>query len=1172
MMENHKCYDYEKAIVEMKRAYHFFEEGNNDIKSYPYFFIVGAGISSQVVKTAGAIIEDCKVICKEEDDELSEGQQNNQYSDWLQKAFPHKESRRKYLESLIVGQKIPEAAAKLASILKSGKVSNLVITPNFDKFILEALNIFGERNILIADRPESVTRLNINSNYINILHVHGTYEFYDLCNLTSEINKRASDNSVFSVKSFLRKSLSDMSPIVVGYSGWENDVIMTELRERLKSPLKYKMYWFCYNEKAYQDIPAWLKYTDSEKKILREDIVFILPKNHNKQHNDEGIDEDPTLDCTEVFSSIMQKFEIDLPEIVQNPISFLKKHYSDSFKESNYKDLLLLGLDSRSENMAVANLKTYIIHKNQDAILASISMMVDRISDYSEEDKHEILACLIILLEDYKINRITEEQLNEIINRYIDIYISLDKPNSKDIYGYCRAIILEQKLIDSESFEIDKIQSIYQLIVGIYEDYKKIDSYYDLLSTIYFMMLDNNMGSISLYDNIMSMLKGKEEKRYRTLYLHAHLLKINSFYKDERYDDAIKLCDAYFSDFDDNSDIFFKRNFILINNLKAYCLKRKSDFNSCLQIYEFLLEKYKNENDLQEMIIGVYGEYLEILHLCNKYEVVDDIFSEIVERYKNVRELQSQRLFIQICIRQGLKFEERKEYNKALEINRFIVQSFLEIKNDEIRNLLIEAYINEADCMYHLEMYDDAFKKYDEIIKGCRGKNDFNSKIHITKAILGKVDILDELEDYERQLIVLQDIVEMYQDSDSIDLKMLYLYGFNKLIDCLLNNNQLDQAMKVCQKVIKNYENLDDLDLQDNLIKIYLQQALIAKIVGNYDYSIEVYNKIIAKYNLEEDVKYRKIFTGVVRMKMEVLFYSKRYDEISSVYDSLINQYSEDENIENDLIEVKLIYADLLSGMGNDVEALELYSSIFEDNKDNEDLLVKIYTIDSLLHQDSSLFKLGKYKELLELYDFILLRYKDERDISIRRRLSTISGQRIYYLAKINELVKINELANIENIYADLIDTYTQEEDKEIRSNLANAIVNVAYLIRLGIISNFTSLDLAELFKKGIEEGLETAYINYALVLIDKGEYVDALELVDQVKEEDSFDWWLNLDDKYAQEKYRVIYLGLIKNKIVKSDYSLEVLENKLMHQGFNEFIENIKLVLERKEEIIEEV
>ncbi|WP_133014685.1 SIR2 family protein [Clostridium cuniculi] len=337
-----------------------------------------------------------------------------------------------YLERLIVGKQIPEEVLKLANILISKEISNLVVTPNFDKFIYQALNLYGEKNILLSERPENVTKLNINSDSLNILHVHGTYEYYDCCNLKSEINDRAQEDGIFSVKSFLTNILNSMSPIIIGYSGWEGDVIMTVLRERLKMPLKYKLYWFCYDEKSYENIPEWVKYEDEDGKKLREDIVFVLPQEKLKKDSEQEllsnnelqvIDDKLTsskIDCLEaidIFDEMMKQFEIKLPKIVIDPIDFLYNHYKEDILNSSYKRLLLLGLDNKKEKNddLISKIKTNIVQNDIINLLKNLNEISNKIIHYQENDLSEILLCLEIMLDAYKINKIEKETLEKII-------------------------------------------------------------------------------------------------------------------------------------------------------------------------------------------------------------------------------------------------------------------------------------------------------------------------------------------------------------------------------------------------------------------------------------------------------------------------------------------------------------------------------------------------------------------------------------------------------------------------------------------------------------------------------------------------------------------------------------------------------------------------------------
>lgn len=161
-MDDNIIRNYREAVHEISKAYYFINNDESDtvynnelynksVKQYPYFFIAGAGISAECVKTAMQIIAECKRICRENQYSRS-GNMEEQYSYWMEKAFPHKETRKRYIENLLKDKKIPESVIKFANILQSRKVSNLVVTPNFDTFIYDTLKLLGENDILIADK------------------------------------------------------------------------------------------------------------------------------------------------------------------------------------------------------------------------------------------------------------------------------------------------------------------------------------------------------------------------------------------------------------------------------------------------------------------------------------------------------------------------------------------------------------------------------------------------------------------------------------------------------------------------------------------------------------------------------------------------------------------------------------------------------------------------------------------------------------------------------------------------------------------------------------------------------------------------------------------------------------------------------------------------------------
>ncbi len=315
----------EEAIENIFSTY---ECDNQD--KFPYFLIVGAGISAPEIPLSSTIVSYCKKKCegntsfdswKKESESMD---QSEKYSFWLSKAFPEKETRRQFFKKMIVDAKITSSNFQIANILSSKKLFNLVITTNFDNQIEQALNLLNCFDYYTSSNVSSNFSINLRTNDIQIIHVHGDYRNYDLKNLKSELKETALNSNMMSMKDVLDQALKYRSPIIVGYSGWENDIVMTALRERLKYETPYRFYWFCYNKESYESLPEWLK--------TNNNVCFVCVEGFTSQ---EEIDFSKTLERIDfktevigvtvlpsnaVFSSFREKFEIGNPELFENPL------------------------------------------------------------------------------------------------------------------------------------------------------------------------------------------------------------------------------------------------------------------------------------------------------------------------------------------------------------------------------------------------------------------------------------------------------------------------------------------------------------------------------------------------------------------------------------------------------------------------------------------------------------------------------------------------------------------------------------------------------------------------------------------------------------------------------------------------------------------------------------
>lgn len=227
---------------------------------FPYFFIVGAGISVPEIPCASKIVDICKKTVKEIDDELFKQYEEESekfadngmkyYSTWIEYAYPNRINRSQLFKDLCSKSKISSANLMLAQILNSGQFANTVFTTNFDDSLRRALDLIGAENYFCAENMMDNLVISNQTKDIQVVHVHGTFNFYDCANLENEIDDIASRSGTISSSRLLSSFLSNQAPIIVGYSGWENDVIMKCLKERLTYPTPLQYIWICYDKKV----------------------------------------------------------------------------------------------------------------------------------------------------------------------------------------------------------------------------------------------------------------------------------------------------------------------------------------------------------------------------------------------------------------------------------------------------------------------------------------------------------------------------------------------------------------------------------------------------------------------------------------------------------------------------------------------------------------------------------------------------------------------------------------------------------------------------------------------------------------------------------------------------------------------------------------------------------
>jgi len=440
--------------VDLKTAASHIRQACDDSRQWklrlPFFFLVGAGISHPPVPLASEIESECRNVAaryKRLDDPPGIRPIDN-YSHWFGRAYPQPGQRQAFLRGLIENKLISHANLRLAHLMLGKTITNLVVTPNFDDLLSRALTLFGRPHI-ICDHPSTVERIDPEQDDLQLLHVHGTYWFYDCCNLRGEVQERAkpSSSTTATMASKLDSILAHRAPLVIGYSGWEGDVFMTALQRRLQTRLPFNLYWFCHSLGSPKSLPDWLK--------LHEDVYFVIPSTgtdaarvvaaasgkeqesesqaelHPGTQKRESSDEkrnEATLSAEQVLDELIQAFELDAPELTVQPLSFFAKHLRHSLPHGDARraEADFYFIDSVIRRIERARQKEKDNIQFIESKLESVRDALRR-SQYKEG----ITSALSISIED-----LSETQLNELMTAMWTASLRLSDNSPEELKAY----------------------------------------------------------------------------------------------------------------------------------------------------------------------------------------------------------------------------------------------------------------------------------------------------------------------------------------------------------------------------------------------------------------------------------------------------------------------------------------------------------------------------------------------------------------------------------------------------------------------------------------------------------------------------------------------------------------------------------------------------------------
>lgn len=812
----------EEALKYIKIKY--TQISTNDDGPKGLCFIVGAGISCPIIPPADAILDKCREkievdrekmnLPKPKEDILDKTykDQMTKYFDYFYEAYQNSYEQQKFFEELVKDKEISNSNIMLANIIRSIQIAPIVVTPNFDDFLSRAFDLFPSSYIRI-DHPDSIYQIIPDRKKIQIIHVHGSYKFFDICNTKGKVLKRGKKIAQQLANIFL-----NMIIIVIGYSGRGNDGIMQGIKKIFKSNYRFNIYWFCYKESDVDNLPGWLKNEEAVFCVVPDRKFKFDPESGEYPFIPQDKDNDKyanNLSAEKVFEGLIETFNVEYPLCFTQPLEHYEKIIERSLplknKESNISPYVKIinevekGKEFVNEsnqriNCKIDKLMNLMKSSQYQKALEEIEKLID--IKLNKEQIEKLFECFSSLSVPFTflVDNDSDESIERIFDRLLrnnELYFSRD-------FNKSNAMFMKGKVL-GEFTLLEKEILVYLNIIKEYIDSSDmdvqkllVDILQNLRSSIH--KLNSPEDKLRLYQNIMEYYKSSRNPEFQlqiahSLYDRGLLLKeLNNL------DDAINSFDRvnYLYIKFDHPDMLELLAKSLIQ--KGVILREQNKIRESHNIFDELISDYKNSDVPAEIRLveeaqkekeelapiestiyyymdliksekdkskaeesGYFKALWEILEGLNQGENEKYILERFINKYR-----ESEEPFAQECIAIGLfkkadilgtlslKDDELRTYNEFLRRYRISEET-------KIKELIPQILMNKASVLEQFEMFGDALSTYNEIINRFHGSDKEEIREFLLISLENKREILrlyiDDEEELERTELLLDELL-----------------------------------------------------------------------------------------------------------------------------------------------------------------------------------------------------------------------------------------------------------------------------------------------------------------------------------------------------------------------------------------------------------------------------
>ncbi len=762
--------DLHTAIVEILQACRPGKRHGG--KNHPYFFVVGAGVSYPSVPLAAEIITKCQAKVRKDFRASSIRKPGPgpmaQYSYWMSTAFPHAKMRQEYIEGLIRNKPLSLANLRLAHILSSGKLARLVVTPNFDDHLSRALRLFGIDSV-ICDHPAVTARVSLERDSpITIVHVHGTHWFYDCRNLDGEIRERAAPPmpgrdpapAASPMAEILGQMLQESSPLVVGYSGWEEDVIMRALKQKLigNTMLPYNLYWFCYSSSDAESLPAWLK--------THQSVVIVAPHNPlatglsarsgdgAKFTGSEQISrtqEPEVIPAQMVFDEIIRQFELPTPLLITDPL----ESFISAFNAA-------INVDSESENeiYKFKDVEAQILRAKEllnDDTSVPAKTKLDEAADYVQQARY---AEALKLLRDVATDQISEPVADRVLGW---LKLSLGSlPDSNQAIEACDSAIAVSDILSRSELRPEQKREAKVLCA------RALLRKSDALDT-----LGKHSEELEQYDQITRRFGDATEPELRELVARSLIGKGVALSQAGKAEDAIATFRGVVGRFGGAEGPALPEQVALALFNAGVALMQAGKLGEAIAAYNEAVVRLggAKKSALRGLVAKALVNKGVALRRAGRPEEAVAAHGEAISRFGDATEPGLREQVAMAMTNKGITLWEAEKSDEAIAAFREVVSRFGDATEPALREWAAKALVNKGITLGQIGKPDGAVAVYDEVIRRFGDATEPGLREQVAMALVNKGVALRRAGRPEEAVAAYEEVISRFGDATEPGLR-----------------------------------------------------------------------------------------------------------------------------------------------------------------------------------------------------------------------------------------------------------------------------------------------------------------------------------------------------------------------------------------------------------------